>query len=156
MEFDKDFFAENLIQLRELNSLTQKQLAEKIGLKTSTVGSYETGASLPSIDSLLKIATILNVSINKLLTGKEINQVSELAEAQVGYGIKEANDQLQKETTSLSRELAMAREFLEDRRKQIERLEGEKKKLEDRVIHLNGELDKCEKEVQSLKTQKEA
>ncbi len=39
--------------------LTQSQLAQKINAKQKSISRYETGASLPSIETLVKIAKIL-------------------------------------------------------------------------------------------------
>jgi len=39
--------------------LTQTQLAQKINAKQKSISRYETGASLPSIKTLVKIAKIL-------------------------------------------------------------------------------------------------
>jgi len=39
--------------------LTQTQLAEKIKTKQKSISGYETGASLPSIRTLIKIARVL-------------------------------------------------------------------------------------------------
>jgi len=39
--------------------LTQTQLAEKINAKQKSISRYETGASLPSIKTLVKIAKVL-------------------------------------------------------------------------------------------------
>lgn len=39
--------------------LTQTQLAEKINAKQKSISRYETGASLPSIRTLVKIAKVL-------------------------------------------------------------------------------------------------
>lgn len=39
--------------------LTQTELAEKIKTKQKSISRYETGASLPSIKTLVKIAKIL-------------------------------------------------------------------------------------------------
>jgi len=39
--------------------LTQTQLAQKINSKQKSISRYETGASLPSIKTLVKIAEIL-------------------------------------------------------------------------------------------------
>ena len=39
--------------------LTQSQLAHKINAKQKSISRYETGASLPSIETLVKIAKIL-------------------------------------------------------------------------------------------------
>ena len=39
--------------------LTQTQLAEKINAKQKSISRYETGVSLPSVKTLVKIAKIL-------------------------------------------------------------------------------------------------
>jgi len=39
--------------------LTQTGLAEKIGAKQKSISRYETGLSMPSIDTLVKIAKVL-------------------------------------------------------------------------------------------------
>ena len=39
--------------------LTQSQLAKKIKAKQKSISRYETGASMPSIETLLKIAKVL-------------------------------------------------------------------------------------------------
>jgi len=39
--------------------LTQTQLAEKINAKKKSISGYETGASLPSIKTIVKIAKVL-------------------------------------------------------------------------------------------------
>ena len=39
--------------------LTQAELAKKIGAKQKSISRYETGASLPSIETLVKIAKVL-------------------------------------------------------------------------------------------------
>lgn len=39
--------------------LTQTQLAEKIKAKQKSISNYETGTTLPSIETLVKIAKVL-------------------------------------------------------------------------------------------------
>ena len=41
--------------LRKENGLTQKQIAERIGLAVSAVSSYESGARYPSYEVLVKL-----------------------------------------------------------------------------------------------------
>ncbi len=42
--------------------MNQTELAEKIGAKQKSISRYETGLSLPSLDTLVKIAKALNKS----------------------------------------------------------------------------------------------
>ena len=58
---------EKLKSLRIEKKLTQKQVADKIGLAISAVSSYESGTRYPSYDVLVKLARIFHVSTDYLL-----------------------------------------------------------------------------------------
>ena len=58
---------EKLKSLRIEKKLTQKQVADRIGLAISAVSSYESGARYPSYDVLAKLARIFHVSTDYLL-----------------------------------------------------------------------------------------
>lgn len=53
--------------LRVANNLTQKQLAERIGVAKSVVSYYEQGERFPSYDVLIKIAQTFHVTTDYLL-----------------------------------------------------------------------------------------
>ena len=53
--------------LRIEKKLTQKQIADRIGLAISAVSSYESGTRYPSYDVLIKLAQIFHVSTDYLL-----------------------------------------------------------------------------------------
>ena len=56
-----------LKSLRLEKKLTQKQIADSIGLAISAVSSYESGSRFPSYDVLVKLARIFHVSTDYLL-----------------------------------------------------------------------------------------
>lgn len=58
---------DKLKSLRLEKKLTQKQVAEQIGLAISAVSSYESGTRYPSYDVLVKLAYIFHVSTDYLL-----------------------------------------------------------------------------------------
>ncbi len=60
-------FGKNTKLTRIELDLTQTQLAEKINAKQKSISRYETGASLPSIRTLVKIAKILKKSAGYFL-----------------------------------------------------------------------------------------
>lgn len=60
-------FGNVLKTLRLKNSMTQAQLAHKLGLIKSVISAYETGLRLPSYDILIHIAKIFDVSTDYLL-----------------------------------------------------------------------------------------
>lgn len=60
----------NLKKCRKEKGLTQKQLAELIGVVASTVTKYENNQLEPNINTLMKISEALDVSMAELI-GKE-------------------------------------------------------------------------------------
>lgn len=57
----------NLKFLRGKFGLTQKQLAEKLGLKQAAIGAYEEERSTPPLASLLDIVKIFSVSLDAIV-----------------------------------------------------------------------------------------
>lgn len=47
--------------------LNQSELAEKIGAKQKSISRYENGLSMPSIETLMKVAKVLKKPVNYFL-----------------------------------------------------------------------------------------
>ena len=62
-----DKFNENLSIAREKKNMTQKELADIIGVAKSTYSLYESGNREPNVQTIKKIADALNVSADTLL-----------------------------------------------------------------------------------------
>lgn len=60
---------EGLRNLREAKGLTQRELAERIGVSDKAVSKWETGRGLPDIGLLTALAEALGVSITELFAG---------------------------------------------------------------------------------------
>ena len=60
-------FNENLKEARLKSGLSQKELSENIGVAKSTYSLYESGKREPNVDTIKKIASLLNVSADTLL-----------------------------------------------------------------------------------------
>lgn len=56
----------NLRSVRKKANLTQAQLAEKLGINRATVSKYETGEIVPSVDQIINICGVLDVSFEEL------------------------------------------------------------------------------------------
>jgi transcriptional regulator with XRE-family HTH domain len=56
---------------REVRSLTRAQLADACKVDVRQVYRWECGDTKPSADNLTDLAVALNVSIDRLLTGRE-------------------------------------------------------------------------------------
>lgn len=65
-------FAENLKNLRKARNFTQSDLAEKLFTSAQTVSRWETGDGEPSLDMLTSLAEILDVSMDRLVSGKTL------------------------------------------------------------------------------------
>ena len=58
---------EKLIELRTINDLTQKDIAEKIGVSASAIGFWENGINEPKATYIYKLADTFKVSADYLL-----------------------------------------------------------------------------------------
>lgn len=62
------FLKENMRYLRKLNGLTQGELAEKLDIKRSLIGSYEEGRGVPKLAIIKQMADLFNISTDFLLS----------------------------------------------------------------------------------------
>lgn len=61
----------NIKIARIKQGLTQHQLAEKLGVTNNDISRYETGRMKPSLEKLVILADVLNVTTDYLL-GREV------------------------------------------------------------------------------------
>ncbi|WP_339313631.1 helix-turn-helix domain-containing protein [Streptococcus sp. FSL W7-1342] len=64
-------FSERLKDLRKQAELTQVDVAEKLGISQPAYASWERGAKKPTQENLVKIAQVLNVSVDYLVGNSE-------------------------------------------------------------------------------------
>lgn len=60
-----------IIELRQQRDLNQKQLAEAIGIDPASMNRVEKGERSVSVAELVRLASVLNVSVEDLLTSTE-------------------------------------------------------------------------------------
>ena len=70
---------EKIKDARKAAGLTQKQLAEKLGVSAAMVAQYENGHRLPNVQTLKKIAYALNINVSDLLDDLEQNTLNPVA-----------------------------------------------------------------------------
>lgn len=58
---------------RKAKSLTQEQLAERLGLSPKTISKWECAKGLPDASIMLELCEILSISVNELLNGCHID-----------------------------------------------------------------------------------
>ena len=67
---DKATFGDRLVAAREKSNLTQQDLAKRLGVKSSTIKSWENDNSEPRANRLSMLAGLLNVSITWLVSAE--------------------------------------------------------------------------------------
>jgi cro/CI family transcriptional regulator len=70
-----------IMAIRKRNFLTLIEFAEKVGASKSSISDWEQGFRLPPEAALTKIATIGNLSVDKLLYGDGNNDIEEVYQA---------------------------------------------------------------------------
>ena len=65
--------AKQITSLRARSGMTQQQLAKELHVGPSAIGMYEQGRRVPSIEMLVQIADLFDVSLDYLITGKEFS-----------------------------------------------------------------------------------
>ncbi len=60
-------FQERLMEQRKLNGFTQREVAEHLGIAQPSYIRYENGSSQPSLENLVKLADLFDVSVDYLL-----------------------------------------------------------------------------------------
>lgn len=68
------YLASNIKTYRNLLSLTQEQLAEKVGTSTNYIGTIETCKKFPSPKMIEKIASALNIDSSQLFQNPNLYQ----------------------------------------------------------------------------------
>ena len=63
----KEIIANNLIELRKKNNMTQNDLAKKLKYSDNTISRWEHAEITPSIETLQKISELYNISIEDIL-----------------------------------------------------------------------------------------
>jgi transcriptional regulator with XRE-family HTH domain len=66
-EVDMENFPETLRALREARGLTQVRLAELLEVSPRVYNRWETGGAAPRLDTLVKIADLLSVTLDELV-----------------------------------------------------------------------------------------
>lgn len=60
-------------ELRKEKELTQKQLAEQVGVSDKTISKWETGRGIPDTAIMSELCEVLGISINELLSGEKLS-----------------------------------------------------------------------------------
>lgn len=64
-------FGERLHRLRTERLMSQRALAERVGIEHRMIGRFERGDNKPRIDTAVGLARVLNVTTDYLLSGRD-------------------------------------------------------------------------------------
>ena len=109
-------FSERLKELRKQAKLTQVELAGKLGIVQSSYADWERGKKKPTQDNLVKIAQVLNVSVDYLVGNSE-EKSDDLDNIELLFRMN-SKGLTEKEKEIFKKELI---EFMEKRKKAFEK-----------------------------------
>lgn len=69
----KEHFGARLKRARSTAGMSQLQLANAMGMHPGTVGWWETGRSLPSLPRAVELAGVLDLSMDDLFVGVDLD-----------------------------------------------------------------------------------
>ena len=93
-------FGTRLHTLRKERKLRQEDMAKQLGIARTTYAMYEQGNREPDYNTLIKLATFFEVSIDYLLGTTEIRQITDVQDPELYQwfeDIKNANPQKREE-----------------------------------------------------------
>lgn len=62
-----------IAEARRAQNLTQRQLADELGLSDKTVSKWECGKGLPEVSLMLLLCSRLEITVNDLLSGRRVS-----------------------------------------------------------------------------------
>jgi len=86
--------AQRIIIARKLKSISQAQLAEKMGVSRGSCSQWENGVTTPSVENLSRLALVLEVNFEWIATGRGERDYQEPASIKDGKGSYIQNQQI--------------------------------------------------------------
>lgn len=71
--------SERILKVLEDRSMTQTEFAKQVGIASSTISEWKKRKTNPSVDKLLDICSVLQITPEQLLTGKGIDNENEIS-----------------------------------------------------------------------------
>ena len=94
--YSKTNIGKNIKQIRELKNFTQEYVADEIEVSQSTYSRIENGTVPIRIDTLQRIADVLEVDLNTLITTTNVFHFKD-ATNQYGYVNNQTNNNIDRE-----------------------------------------------------------
>lgn len=78
--FDQEKTGKFIAENRKQKGLTQKELAEKLGISDKTISKWETGHGMPDVSVIPELCEILSVNSNELLAGEKLESAESFSQ----------------------------------------------------------------------------
>ena len=75
-QMNQELTGKFIAQVRKEKNLTQKELADRLGISDKTVSKWETGNGMPDVSLLQPLCRELSVNLNELLSGEKLSEES--------------------------------------------------------------------------------
>ena len=99
-------FGKNIKELRMERNMSQKTLADKIGVTQGAVYFWEKEINEPTVGYIIKIATLFGISIDELLSYEvQKNSTENKKKAEFLYAFNKLNQSQQELLFSLAKEM---------------------------------------------------
>lgn len=66
----ENVFRQQLVKLRRRQNLSQEQLAHELFVSRQSISKWEQGETSPDLDTVVKLANLLQVDLNELVGGQ--------------------------------------------------------------------------------------
>ncbi|KAF1306594.1 helix-turn-helix domain-containing protein [Streptococcus sanguinis] len=109
-------FSERLKESRKKARLTQVEIAEKLGISQPAYASWERGAKKPTQENLVKLAQVLNVTIDYLV-GNSDDEIANKELEDIEILFRKNSEGLTDDEKVIFRKELIA--FMEERKKQF-------------------------------------
>lgn len=110
-------FSERLKDLRKQAGLTQVDVAEELGISQPAYASWERGSKKPTQENLVKIAQILNVSVDYLV-GNLKDKTDDIDLSEVEILFRTTSDGMSNEEKEVFKQELL--QFMKERKKLFE------------------------------------
>jgi len=89
----KQLLGARIKELRKLRNFSQEELAEKVGIASKHLSRIEVGKSFPSLDTLEKLATALNLELKDFFEFSHLLNTREKLKENIVKLLNEADDE---------------------------------------------------------------
>ena len=96
--------SERILKVLKERNMTQVEFAKQVGFATSTISEWKKRKTNPSVDKLMDICNVLQITPEQLLTGKGIEDEEEIALATPGSRFTPLDIQIVEDYHSLKEE----------------------------------------------------